>query len=166
MFTHTPREKHFIGVSPLSSHNYWKERVRKEIEIKKNRLNTRGFSLFNEIAYANSSAADTKLFTKDLGHMFTSFINSKAGLEFPVHVPKRIKPTTSVNWTRLNNGGHIPVTTTTKYTDLFAKKSYLKPQQLKEDARGLEVIIDDIKTNPRLTYSKKKELIDNALKRK
>ena len=99
-------------------------------------------------------------------HLFTSYINSKAQMDLEFEVPKRIKPATAINWTRFNNGGHIPNTQKYSFDELFAKKSYIKPNQLKEDSIELYNIIDDIKTDPRNTFSKKRELISLVIRNK
>jgi hypothetical protein len=170
MFTLTPKDKEYKGISPQSSHSYWQERVGKEDELKKVRYhNTNGnVSLMKNFKY-QSLSPKKDVFSKDTVNLFTDFINTKARLEVSVDIPKRIKPTTAVNWTRQNNGGHIPRIQTHErhnYLDMFAKRSYIKPHQLEKDSNELLHELDNIRTNPRHTFSKKRELIEIALKYK
>jgi hypothetical protein len=171
MFTLTPKNKQYKGITPQLSHSYWQERVNKESELKTIRHKTINgeLSLIRNFKYFSVSPARKEIFTKDTANLFTDFINTKAKFNVNVDFPKKLKPTTAVNWTRHNNGGHIPRIKTDgnkKYLDMFAKRSYIKPNQLTEDSIELFNVLDDIKTDPRHTFSKKKELIEIALKYK
>ena len=163
MFTQTPKDKQRKGISPLSDHNYWKE-----IETNTNRIKTtaKEFSMIRDVKYHShdKKPKNRQIFTNDLVHLFTTHINSKVHSDFMISYPKKVFRETAVKWTRNKNGGHIPDMNKTNFYDLFAKKSYIKPNQLKEDSDEMSLIIDNIKTDPRHTFSKKKELISLALK--
>lgn len=172
MFTQTPKDKQYKGITPQLSHSYWQQRVTKENEFKTVRYKTVNgeLSLMRNYKYSSVSPhKERKIFTKDTVNLFTDFINTKAKFDFSVDVPKKLKPTTAVNWNRHNNGGHIPRIKTdekSNYLDMFAKRSYIKPNQLPQDSNELNSILDSIKTDPRHRFSKKKELIDIVLKYK
>lgn len=172
MFTLTPKDKQFKGITPQLSHSYWQQRVTKENEFKTVRYKTVNGELSLMRNYKHCSVSPHKakqVFTKDTVNLFTDFINTKAKFDFEVNIPKKLKPTTAVNWNRQNNGGHIPRMKTDdkkNYLDWFAKRSYIKPHQLPQDSTELSNILDNIKTDPRHSFSKKKELIEIALKYK
>lgn len=167
MFTLAKRSEFKTVISPHFDHNYWKERVNMENGEKKNRSRTISgdFRLTQNPKYpVNTRSVGKNIFTDDLVHIFTGFVNSKAKTDLIVASPQRTKPATALNWTRKNNGGHIPVEALIPYQDQFAKRSYIKPNQPKTDSTELGNIIDDIKTDSRLTFSKKKQLISLAFK--
>ncbi|OMJ77161.1 hypothetical protein SteCoe_23302 [Stentor coeruleus] len=172
MFTHTPKDVQRKGITPHLDHNYWKERVWKENDLKGNRVkSTEGkYSLQRDYKYLSLTPGKKfNVFDQQTVNLFTDYINTKAKLSLDMHLPAKPKPTTAVNWTRINNGGHIPKIqkqNASEYLDLFAKKSYIKPNQLAKDSIEILNIIDDIKTDPRNTFSKKKELISRTLRHK
>jgi hypothetical protein len=171
MFTHAPRDKLLKEATPHLAHNYWKERVYEE---SKSRESKRNKSLIVQNSMIRSYQMsphnrkwNQKLIDENTVNLFTDFIHSKARFDIDVELPKRVKPTTAINWKRINNGGHIPrLQSGTKggYLDMFAKRSYIKPHQLAEDSKEIENLIDDIRTDPRLTFSRKKEKINRVLK--
>ena len=168
MFGVSQKAKIKSGITPHTDHDYWKERIRKEIEAKRIRNKTAvgDTSLINDIKYLTSTEIPKhrKVFSNDLVHLFTGFISSKAKMDLQFDTPKQSKPTTAINWTRMHNGGHIPRSPNQTYDSLFARKSYIKPHQLKQDSTEFNNLIDDIKTDPRNSYSRKKDLIAKVYK--
>ena len=155
-------------LTPHSDLDYWKERIRKEIEAKRIRKSTisGNSSLMNDIMHLTSTniPQQKEVFSSDLVHLFTGFISSKAKMHLQFLTPTPINATTAINWTRMHNGGHIPKSPNNPYPDLFARKSYLKPNQLKQDSADLSFLIDDIKTSPNNPYSRKKQQIAQVYK--
>ena len=118
---------------------------------------------FNRITNKNN-----RLFDENTANLFTDFIHSKAKFEIDVEAIRKAKPATAINWKRYDNGGHIPFIkdrSKDEYLEMFARRSYIKPNQLEGDANEIENIIDDIKTNPKLTFSRKKQMIDIAIRK-
>lgn len=67
--------------------------------------------------------------------------------------------------TRFTNGEHIPQFNNTRYYDLFAKPAALKPNLRPEDYDSMQSEIELIRADARLSYYRKKYLIELVKRR-
>lgn len=67
--------------------------------------------------------------------------------------------------TRFSNGEHIPQFNNTQYYDLFAKPAALKPNLRPEDYESMQSEIELIRADGRLSYYRKKYLIELVKRR-
>ncbi|CAG9334077.1 unnamed protein product [Blepharisma stoltei] len=169
-------------LSPNDVHHYWQDRVNTENSIRKRMLRTladsykgaRSLSPDKTFQISISRSGRTakvreEIFSSDLASLFTKKINLKEKDNSLANSPTKYSeiPKRNIKTTRHNNGEHIPNTINESkfvdYLDRFAKSSYFKPNQRQEDAPNIDDILDDIRTDPTIPYSRKVHLMQRAL---